>query len=245
MGIPGALHFDVPATYHSSDHGRRRGEFIPLGHQVDTSGIDRLLLDAEGRLRLLPFEVLREVNPLELRIWCHRNALYQLPTQELIDYLRDEVIRGRRAIEICAGRCDVGRFLGIPATDSYLSASNPSVNAYYKANGQEPIQPSPHVEQLEAFQAVKKYRPEVVIGCWATHWSQSGVGSSWGVREEQILAQVATYCVVGNRAAHDSKPIRRQYHRVFSPPWLISRSATPQFNAIYLWEARPGQKTIL
>ncbi|HEY3283412.1 MAG TPA: hypothetical protein VGN26_14180 [Armatimonadota bacterium] len=56
--------------------------------------------------------------------------MYQFPTRELVLWLQ-ELIRGRRAIEIGAGNGWLGWHLGIPMTDSYQQSEHPDTMLYY------------------------------------------------------------------------------------------------------------------
>jgi hypothetical protein len=80
------------------------------------------LLDEGHLLRLLPYAAYDRIHPEGLRLWCHKNARYGLPTIECIDWLR-KFIGGRSAIEIGAGYGDLAYHLGIPATDSHCAAA--------------------------------------------------------------------------------------------------------------------------
>ena len=69
------------------------------------------MLDENKKLKLhssiyyesLPFE--------QLRLFCHYNARYGLPTLELIEWLKKE-LGDQRAIEIGAGSGDLGHLQG-------------------------------------------------------------------------------------------------------------------------------------
>ena len=74
---------------------------------VDTTHLDRMLLD-RGLVRPVRWKKLRHVPYGTSRLWCVRQGIYQLPTCELIEWLK-EAIGGRTAIEICAGRSCLGR----------------------------------------------------------------------------------------------------------------------------------------
>ena len=128
---------------------------------VDTMYLDLMLLD-RGLVRPVRWKKLKRVRTTALEVWCVRQGVYQLPTCELIDWLK-EAIAGRTAIEICAGRSCLGRSLGIPMSDSYLHL-HPDMHRMYQILKQTPTQPPGDVERLTANEAVAKYKPQVVIG---------------------------------------------------------------------------------
>ena len=79
--------------------------------------ISPFMLDARGRLRVVPPSTLASTTPDERLLFGVRHGAYSFPTEELCDYLRER-IAGRRAIEISAGNGVLAEALGIPATDN-------------------------------------------------------------------------------------------------------------------------------
>ena len=200
--------------------------------------LEMLLLPA-GQLVAVPAAELARFGQEQLSAFCHKHAVYQLPTTELIQFLAAET-GSRCAIEIGAGNGSVGRALRIPRTDSHLQQSNePGVTALYDRPGQPRIVYPPDVEKLTAQQAVAAYRPQVVIGCWITerYRSETGRGMAYGVDEQALLEQVETYIHVGNKRTHGGKGIlRRAWHRQLQPSWLYSRSMHKGDNIIYVFK---------
>lgn len=144
--------------------GGVRVRFLP---DVDIEPVDELMITRDGLLNVVPSsKLLREFPAETLTAWCVKRGVYQLPTEELLDWLFRR-IAGRNAIEISAGNGVIGRTLGIPTTDSYQQ-TQPHIASYYHALGQEPITPPPDVERVAANTAVRRYEPEVVIGAWVT-----------------------------------------------------------------------------
>ena len=205
---------------------------------IDVFYLDEVLLRPDGRLELLPASAYERIDPLHLRVWCHREARYCLPTIELVQWLKDR-IGTRSAIEICSGNGDLAFHLGIPATDSYQQICDPMTIAYYRALNQPPTRPSSDVLKLDARAAIEHFRPQVVIGAWVTQkcyvQDRVGDGNKDGPEERRIL-DVASYIHVGNDRVHSSKRICGRRHEVFHFPWLKSRAERPQLNAIYVWE---------
>jgi hypothetical protein len=196
--------------------------------RADTDYLDRLLL-VDGLVRMVPSDTLRGIQPDHLLQWCVAHALYQLPTTELIAWLRDR-IAGRRAIEICAGRCCLGRFLQIPMTDNFIQTTIEFQVAYMEMHNQMPCFPPEFVEKLDANDAVVKYDPEVVIGSWVTSHAVNEMGPM-----ESLIVQRADYIHVGNIAVHGDKPILKRPHECLYYPWLASRAFDPMLNRIWQW----------
>lgn len=210
-----------------------KGEVLP---NIDVSHLDDLLLDGLGLVRVTPARVYHQLDPLELRIWAHKHAVYQFPTLELIDWLRDQ-IGGEKAIEIGAGHGAIARALGILATDSYQQA-DPLMQALYGAMGQPVIQYPADVKKADAGEAVRLNSPHTVIGAWVTQKYKAGDvnGNIWGVDEEWLLKRVKRYILIGNAKIHGDKRIMRHPHLEFEFPWLVSRASAPELNRIYVWE---------
>lgn len=206
---------------------------------VDVTYLDRVLLNGKGEYHVLPAADLKQYDHKHLQVWCHNKARYNLPTQELVEFVRS-VIGGRSAIEIGAGMGDFGRALGIPMTDSHQQTT-PEMQLYYAALGQPTIQPPPEVEKLDAIEAITKYKPQVVVAAWVTQLYQDGdtparIGSSvYGVDEAWLLDHCETYIFVGNERVHKDKRILSREHRRFHFPYLVSRAFDQSQNVIWVW----------
>lgn len=208
----------------------------------DTTYLDELLLDERGLLKVVPAATYDEISHNDLMLWCLRHAFYGLPTTELIAFLQAQ-IGGRSVIEIGAGNGAFGRALGIRMTDSFIQRPGRSgmIDAIYGNLAQPRVQYGADVEELEASEAVRKYKPQVVIGSWITQKVSaslpvpSGGGSIHGVNEEWLLERVQTYIVVGNLDIHGQKKIMRHDPTIIQEPWIKSRSSKPEGNCVLIW----------
>lgn len=209
---------------------------------VETDYIDRILLDEHGRLRaLFAASVFAALPPGHLRVWCHQRARYGLPTMELVQWLRDR-IAGREVIEIGSGNGDLGYLAGIRETDSYIQQT-PELRLYYGLTGQPPTNPPATVRKIDALQAIAKFKPRVVVASWFTRKFEAGQdregeaqANIYGVREEEIVAQVETYIHIGQESVHAQKTIRALPHETIKLSGLLSRTADQGTNMIQVWE---------
>lgn len=206
-------------------------------------GIASVLLDDNGYLKIHPAAFYDRLDRIGLRLFCHFYGRYGLPTTELIDFLK-RFIGDKNAIEIGAGCGDLGRALGIPMTDSYCQEL-PDVKLMYMAMQQPIIKYGKDVEKLEALKAAKKYKPDIIIGQWVTHWIDPdlpmppGGGSMYGVKEDLLLKECKTYIVIGNRNVHGHKPILTTHHHIEiqnRDGHIRSRANDQSGNVIYIWE---------
>jgi hypothetical protein len=207
---------------------------------VDIFNLSQEWIDANGRIRLLPASEFQKVPHDLLKVWCHLNARYGIPTLELVEWLKDR-IGGRKAIEIGSGNGDLGYHLGIPETDSYCQQF-PEVRAFYQLAGQFPTCPLPAVKKYEAIAAIKRARPQVVIGSWITRRFIRGVdiegkseASAYGPKEEDILKGCQEYIHIGNLNVHSGKTILVKNHESYWFPWLVSRAEDQSKNIIWIW----------
>lgn len=203
----------------------------------DVTHLDRLLLDEQGLVRVLPASKLRELDTMDVRIWCHKRAVYGLPSEELVSFLRDR-IAGRTAIEIGAGHGALGRALKIPVTDNRMQ-ERPDIRLHYLLTGQPTIAYPRDVVGIDALEAVKKYRPQVVIASWVTQLydprDHARGGNAWGVDEGALLKSgIEQYYFVGATSTHAVKPILQLPHEELSPDWLFGRGA-PSDRRIWVW----------
>ena len=206
----------------------------------DVSYLDPILLDGPF-LKLLPAEEYKKLHHDHLSIWAIRNARYQFPTLELIDWLRS-TIGARYAIEVAAGMGDLGRHLGIMQTDSYMQ-QRPEMKVYYKMLGQPTTSPPNSVYEYEALEAVKGLKPEIVVASWLTQLIKEGEdditpetqGSVYGANEVEIIKSVKMYIHIGNDGSHAQKKALALPHEKFYFPWLVSRAEDQSKNVIYIW----------
>jgi len=208
--------------------------------KADVSYLDDILLADDGYVAPVPADELKNIPDDHLRQWCGQNAIYQIPTEELIEWLRER-INGRKTIEIGSGHVMLGRWLDIPCTDSYVQTT-PEMLLYYSLIQQRPISPpEKFVEKLEALEAVAAHKPDVVIGSFITQKFQEGdkekkIGSSvYGINEEEMLKHVNTYIHIGNQEIHGDKRIASLPHEEFMYDWLYSRAFNPAVNVIGVW----------
>jgi len=208
---------------------------MPTLDQMDAS-----LCDSNGDLRLLPASVYHAYPTRALAAWCMLKSVWQLPTLELIQWLQLHIIRGQKAIAICSGHDRIGHHLGIPMTDAFHAIRKPEYAATLRRCGIAPRPPHSDVEELEALAAIKKYKPQVVIGAWVSHVHDgtSDEGYMYGVDEFAVLRAVKTYAMIGHRKIHDGKPLRQKPHERKLLPGLVSRSMNPAGNCIYVWQNR-------
>lgn len=207
------------------------------------SRLDELLLDGDGRMRALPAAELLAIPEIDLRCWANLRARYVLPTAELVQWLKDR-IAGRRAIEIGAGMGDLGRLVGIKMTDSAVQVEQRELLLYYRTMHQTPTDPPSDVVRCEALDAIRRCRPQVVVGAFITQKyrdgdSEASIGSSvYGVDEGKLLAHVGEYIHIGATSVHHGKRILKRAHEEMSFPWLVSRVREQSTNRIWIW-SRP------
>lgn len=197
------------------------------------------LLLPNGKLKLFSSGYYDKFNPSLLRLFCHLEARYGLPTTEVIEFVKN-IIGDRTAIEIGSGHGDLGYHLNIPLTDSKIQAS-PEVAAQYAAMSQPTIQYPNDVEKLDALEAVEKYKPQVVVGSWITEWipmDSRKPGSIYGVKEDILLKYVEAYILIGNSDVHKGKPIFDIKHESVKLHGLKSRASIPQNDRIYIWDMK-------
>jgi hypothetical protein len=199
------------------------------------------VLDDAGRLRVLPAAYWADTTADERALFGHRHGIYSFPTVELVEHLRD-LIGGRSAIEVGAGHGVLAEALGIPATDNRMQEKDP-YRQVYAATGQPPVRYGPNVIDCHASRAVRRYRPQVVIGCWVTHKydpaRHEAGGNEVGVDEPDVLRNCGAYVLVGNEQVHAAKAIWRRPHQIEYPPFVYSRANNGSRDFIAVW---PGAR---
>lgn len=212
---------------------------ISILSPVSVKDISKELLLENGKLKLLSSEDYGKYKWENVRFFCHQYARYGLPTIECVEYIKG-LIGEREAIEIGSGHGDLGYHLGIRMTDSKIQ-NNPIVKKSYQDMRQPVIEYPDDVEEIDALDAVRKYKPQVVVASWITPYSpvETTFGSNpFGVKEAEILGLVETFIIVGNLDTHWDKPIRKHEHEVIKASWLWSRGKKPKNNVIFVWDKR-------
>lgn len=195
-----------------------------------------------NELALLPCSAYDSMDKDTYRIFCHMSARYLIPTTELIEFLTEflEPYKKEDILEIGAGCGDLGRNLGIRMTDNFCQ-SWPDVKAYYERLEQPVIKYGLDVEEIDAIEAVKKYKPKVVIGAWVTQWIDPDKpperpGSIHGIKENEILDLVDMYMVIGAEEIHKRKYIMDRPHEAITIPFIRSRTTYKNNDdRIYIW----------
>lgn len=203
---------------------------------TNTERIRKTVME-KREMKILPASVWESFPWAEMRLLLHETGTYVVPTEELVDYL-DRLIGEESAIEICAGNGWIGRELGIPVTDSYQQQDDPTSVMLYALTRQPTIKYPKDVIKLEANKAVDKFRPHTVIACYATHkWRYDTMsGNDLGVDFRKLLRKVKRLILVGNTKIHKDNPLMELPHKEVTLPGLITRSANPETNRIFIWE---------
>lgn len=209
--------------------------------KIDLKPLESLLIK-DGRIIPVPFEELKQFSQEQISVFCHKHAVYQVPTIELIDFLKEE-IGDSPVIEIGAGNGCMGRALGIKMTDNFMQTWE-DIKIIYAMTRQPVINYGTDIEEIDAINAVKKYKPKTVLANWVTHLLKEGMtaGNMYGVEEELLFENgVDKYIHVGcdtMSTGHPMKPILNKYPvKKLQFPWLVSRSMSRDKNTIYIFSS--------
>jgi hypothetical protein len=204
---------------------------------VDISGLEELTCAATGTIRPIPAGEVEKFDLQALRLFLHKYGLYTMPTTELIDYLAG-IIAGKSAIEIGAGLGVIGRSLGIPITDNKMQEW-PSVKARYDAARQPTINYPPDIIELDAHDAVRRYKPQIVIGSYITHKWKPGMnsGNQFGVDNLKIARKVQAYYMIGNLNTHRGDPAMQYLDGIERHDFLHTRGDR-ETSVIFRWKRK-------
>jgi len=210
-----------------------------VGVQIKEENISSLenQVFENGKLKVMSIAFYNSISLNARRYFMWKHGIYVLPTQELIDWLRENITGN--AIEIGAGVGSIARALEIPITDSRMQ-ERPEIKFYYNMSGQPTIAYPNDVEKLNYEEAIIKYKPKTVIGCFITNKYEEKIGSgnALGVQEEYILENVSRYINIGNLETHKHKPILKRNPEGFNFDWLFTRSANQELNRIWVYNQK-------
>lgn len=205
--------------------------------------IIKMIINDDGYVQSVPYDKIKNYDTDDLNYVMLIAGLYTFPTTELIEWLREQITDDPDyypdAIEIGAGTGWIGRELEIPATDSKLQ-DRQDIKERYAAMGQPTIMYPNFVEKLDAVQAIKKYRPEFVLGSYITHkWKQGGsnTGNMYGVNTDWVINNCHKFFLIGNLNIVKENPSLKRKHLELSFPWLITRGDYTKAR-IFVWESK-------
>jgi len=207
---------------------------LPKG---DTSPIREMCLNEKGLIEPISIAELKKFKPELVLLFMHEQGIYTFPTTELIEQLR-LLIKPSKTIEIGSGIGSIGRALNIPTTDS-REQEQPQIIEHFKILKQVPITYPDDIERLEASEAIEKYKPECVLGCYITHAYDivTGTGKHNAVSEYDILRKGIRYINVGNKITHKHKPLLMITHLElnFGSDIMFNRAVDQSQNYIKIW----------
>lgn len=213
----------------------------PGTHVIETEGVRDLgpeVLDPYGRPRVLSAAWWASTTVQERALFGHRNGIYCFPTIELVERLK-QIIDGRAAIEIGSGNGVLAEALGIPGSDNFQQEM-PKYKFIYAATRQPTVKYGPNVWNMHASQAVRHWKPQVVIGAWITQKFNPARpelgGNEIGVDLRDIRLQCEQLVLIGNEKTHDSNPLWTMKHEIDYPDYLYSRAANGSREFIATWK---------
>jgi hypothetical protein len=209
--------------------------------QLDPSEIRDIsgeVLDDRGRIQVLPAKYWASTTLHERVLFGHRQGIYGFPTTELVNWL-EEQIGQQSAIEIGAGHGVLAEALGIPGTDS-MQQRQPKYALIYLAAGQPAANYGSNVIEMHASRAVRRYKPDVVIGSWVTHkWDArrpDAGGNEEGIDLADILRNCKKLILIGNTSVHAMNGLWDRDVELLTPDWLYSRAHSSAPNFVATWK---------
>lgn len=218
------------------------------------------LISSDGRIYPVPYSFIKDDTLDTLNLVMQALGLYTFPTLELCDWLQGQIdddpeLEPHSAIEICGGTGWIGRQLGIKSTD-IKNMENPIVQEVMLKSFSVPTIYASDVETLEASEAVRKYKPEIVIGSYVTSKQlvdkidkrkaiTVGYRVMGGVIEQNLMdlarkevrvgVDVKSICrkvykliLVCNMRTHKNESYMSLPYQSYSFPWLVTRGDCSQ-----------------
>jgi hypothetical protein len=208
--------------------------------KTDISTLENILVK-DGELQIVPYEYLKPFSQNEISQFCVDFGCYIIPTVELLLFLQREIGATdlSKVMEIGAGHGAISRTLKIRAVDNFMQ-EKPEVRALYETMKQAIVPYGKHVEKIDGNEAIRKYKPTIVIGAYCTHKYNPNEhfrgGNALGFNEKLILERVQKYIHIGNKTVHRKKPILKYKYREIKEEWIVGRSQVPKDNVIWIWE---------
>jgi hypothetical protein len=217
--------------------------------------MNTLLLDNMGNVKPISADQLQEYKREDIYMFMKKHAINVYPTLELLAFLKD-IIGDRNAIEVGAGNGQIGRNLGIRCTDSYMMGRDEwkkftdKMNEQNGANVQGYIKYDPMVEKLTAYEAVKKYAPDIIIGGYVPQHitfreSKEGTlrGNIEGINEVDLVNSGSLYIMIGTIPLHSNRKVMQAIpnHAELKFPWLYCDTMMHENNRIWMFSKYANQ----
>lgn len=219
------------------------------------------LCNSQGIIYPIPYSFIKNDTLDTLNLVMQNLGLYTFPTLELCEWLNSQIdddpeLEPHSAIEICAGTGWIGRQLGIPITD-IKNMEDPIVEKIMIDQFSVPTIYAKDTEQLEASEAVNKYKPDIVIGSFVTSkrrieksdkrkgltirqnllcggymdyniMDEVKKAITVGVDVEGIIRKVYKVILIVNTRTHMQESYFNIPHKTLSFPWLVTRGDNSQ-----------------
>ncbi|MGL5582729.1 MAG: hypothetical protein ACRDCE_17425 [Cetobacterium sp.] len=212
----------------------------------DISKLESLVMESKGIPKVVDASVFDDFSDNQRMLLMVKHGLYVFPTTELAEWLGSHTF-ARKVIEVGAGNGAMANHLGVVATDNYSQAPDyrpePNLRNLWiqgrqamERMGQAFVTYGANVNRVEAIDAVIKYRPELVYGCFITHKYRAGDkdGNKFGVDEEKLIRR-CDYIMIGNAKTHQNKRILSLPHEEFIVPGVVTRCQDQSLNRIWMW----------
>ncbi len=132
----------------------------------------------------------------------------------------------------------IGRSLGIPITDNKMQEV-PEVKSYYDGVKQPIIKYPRDIIEMDAHDAVRRYKPAIVIGSYITHKWRPGMtsGNQYGVDNLKIARSVRAYYMIGNLRTHRDDPAMKYLDGIEHHDFLYTRG-DKDTSVIFRWRCK-------
>lgn len=208
-----------------------------MNKQIDTKLIEKdmnnlkNILFKNDTMQIIQSETFKQYAKSNiLYAFCCQNGIYNIPTIELIDYLKE--ILPKNTLEIAAGNGVLAKNLGIKATDNLIQL-DPVIALMYTTYGHGIPEYGKNVEKIEAIEACKKYNPDTVLASWTSDSKEYSLLLGQGIDEEYII-QHHNYVCIGNTETHKNKYILKYPHKTITNIPLVSKKGLNN-NVIWIW----------
>lgn len=163
----------------------------------------------------------------------HTLGLYTFPTTEVIEFLKSEIPDLSKTIEIGAGLGWISKTLGIRGTDLKLQ-NRYDIREIYELHNQPTINYPEWIEEIDAHEAIRIYKPTYVIGSYITDKTRN----VYGVNNVWVANNCRKYIMIGNENIHSKDPVmKRKFKRVVELPGLITRGDSTKAK-IWVFESK-------
>lgn len=209
----------------------------------------KLVKEENGKLlpQIVPANEILKLGDHNRQVLMSQLGLYVWPTVELYNFFNKNIDSKTSVLELGAGNGVLGKTLGWNSTDNFsqsnqFNARNENERQYneialmnLRSCNIAPVNYGDNVINIDAYDAVRKYKANTVLGLYLTDVTQNEF--TINLVDALMGENTETFYLVGNMDTHYKKsPIFELKHEIIELEGLVVRHRQNELGRIFKWD---------